>query len=646
MPYKFNPFTGTFDDSTTGPQGATGTVSAAGSGTAAAPGIAFASDLNTGIYNPSADNLAISTGGTGRLFVDASGNIGAGVSSPATASFGNTIRNKAPAGTGAAGYFAEGANSDTWFGIYSGTGTSDSAALIYPSTGSLRIATSTGVGVGGFTERMRLTSAGLLGLGTSSPVAFLHVSGSGASSCRLTDTQSYNFGTSGPTLDLTGNDSSGANTLFARLKGSPNNGNADRGFLDILTRVDGITTSTLQVGTGLAANVLIPNGRVGIGTSSPSQVLTAVGNIKIAGAQAGNVANLCLTRTDRSWTINNETDLRFRTSAGDTDSPATATVVFTGAGNVGIGTTSPGASLHVAGSITSAPTGSGLLAGINGSYGQAKLYGSSGSIIDFGASGADAKGRILFNNSDFAIQFHTDNGFGLGERARIDSSGRLLVGTSTPASSGQIGTVIANGNSGGLQLTVPPAGGGGGLAATATTGGGAKIYTHTGNVGSEVYTERVTIDSYVRLASGTGGIQFNGDTAAANALDDYEEGTWTPTVVGSSTAGTATYAARVGTYTKIGRQVTAHCSLDYSGGTGAGNLQVSGLPFTTSAQIFNAFPTLSGVTTTASTIPYAYTQLSVTLVEMAQYPIGGGTATTIAYDATGTIYFTLTYIAA
>jgi hypothetical protein len=73
MPYKFNPFTGTFDDSTPGPAG---TVSAAGSGTAAAPGIAFSADPNTGIYNPAADNLAISTGGTGRLFIDASGNVG------------------------------------------------------------------------------------------------------------------------------------------------------------------------------------------------------------------------------------------------------------------------------------------------------------------------------------------------------------------------------------------------------------------------------------------------------------------------------------------------------------------------------------------------------------------------------------------
>jgi hypothetical protein len=159
----------------------TGQIEANSLGTAAAPVWSFLSDPNTGLYSPGADQVAISTNGTGRLFIDASGNVGAGVSSPATASFGNTIRNKAPAGTGAAGYFAEGANSDTWFGIYSGTGTSDSAALVYPSTGSLRIATTTGVGVGGFSERLRLDSSGRLGLGTSSPSDKLSVYTSSAS---------------------------------------------------------------------------------------------------------------------------------------------------------------------------------------------------------------------------------------------------------------------------------------------------------------------------------------------------------------------------------------------------------------------------------------------------------------------------------
>jgi hypothetical protein len=52
-----------------------------GTGTAAAPSIAFTGDSNTGIYSPGADQVAVATNGTGRLFVDASGNVGVGTSS-------------------------------------------------------------------------------------------------------------------------------------------------------------------------------------------------------------------------------------------------------------------------------------------------------------------------------------------------------------------------------------------------------------------------------------------------------------------------------------------------------------------------------------------------------------------------------------
>ena len=54
----------------------------AGSGTAAAPGIAFDGDSNAGIYRPGADQVAFATNGTGRLFIDATGNVGIGASSP------------------------------------------------------------------------------------------------------------------------------------------------------------------------------------------------------------------------------------------------------------------------------------------------------------------------------------------------------------------------------------------------------------------------------------------------------------------------------------------------------------------------------------------------------------------------------------
>lgn len=75
------------------------------------------------------------------------------------------------------------------------------------------------------------------------------------------------------------------------------------------------------------------------------------------------------------------------------------------------------------------------------------------------------------------------------------------------------------------------------------------------------------------------GVLFNGDTAAANRLDDYEEGSWTPVLQGSTT-GTATYTHQFGDYTKIGRMVTANCRIVTSAlGTIAGDLTVEGLPF-------------------------------------------------------------------
>jgi hypothetical protein len=74
------------------------------------------------------------------------------------------------------------------------------------------------------------------------------------------------------------------------------------------------------------------------------------------------------------------------------------------------------------------------------------------------------------------------------------------------------------------------------------------------------------------------GITFPATQSAstdANTLDDYEEGTWTP-----SLGGTATYTSQVGRYTKVGRLVTFQCSLTILLiGTGS-TTQISGLPFT------------------------------------------------------------------
>lgn len=78
------------------------------------------------------------------------------------------------------------------------------------------------------------------------------------------------------------------------------------------------------------------------------------------------------------------------------------------------------------------------------------------------------------------------------------------------------------------------------------------------------------------------GLCFGTDTAAANALDDYEQGTWTPTYIAGTTNPTITYQAQNGSYVKIGEMVYFNLELETSVATGgSGDLYVGGLPFTT-----------------------------------------------------------------
>ena len=70
----------------------------------------------------------------------------------------------------------------------------------------------------------------------------------------------------------------------------------------------------------------------------------------------------------------------------------------------------------------------------------------------------------------------------------------------------------------------------------------------------------------------------SGDTAAANALNDYEEGTWTPNVAGNNSG---SYANRYGQYTKIGNLVHIDFYVEVSGVSyGTSYFRMTGLPFT------------------------------------------------------------------
>ena len=80
----------------------------------------------------------------------------------------------------------------------------------------------------------------------------------------------------------------------------------------------------------------------------------------------------------------------------------------------------------------------------------------------------------------------------------------------------------------------------------------------------------------------TGGIRVGGNNAA-NELDDYEEGTFTPVVGGWSASGSGTYTHQLGRYTKVGNLVTVWYRVTWTNLTGAsGVLAVESLPFAAS----------------------------------------------------------------
>lgn len=98
---------------------------------------------------------------------------------------------------------------------------------------------------------------------------------------------------------------------------------------------------------------------------------------------------------------------------------------------------------------------------------------------------------------------------------------------------------------------------------------------------AELTASRLEITSAGVVSLPTGQLKFPGAqnaSADVNTLDDYEEGTWTPAV-----GGNATYTSQVGTYVKIGGQVTVWCTLVINAiGTGSTTV-ISGLPFAVKA---------------------------------------------------------------
>jgi hypothetical protein len=161
------------------------------------------------------------------------------------------------------------------------------------------------------------------------------------------------------------------------------------------------------------------------------------------------------------------------------------------------------------------------------------------------------------------------------------------------------------------------------------------------NVGSiDVTTTGTTL-------TGTNGITFTATQSAssdANTLDDYEEGTFTPVISGTSSAGTGTYSVQNGAYVKIGKMVQYQIYLVLTAHTGTGDIAIGGLPFTASASYYpSAAIYVNNLALTALNYPQIAVTTSSTDFLVRQVPVGGGGVSGIPMDTAFDILISGTY---
>jgi hypothetical protein len=291
--------------------------------------------------------------------------------------------------------------------------------------------------------------------------------------------------------------------------------------------------------------------------------------------------------------------------------------------------------------------------------------GADNAILNFGRIAFGVAGQIGYDDPSTLLYIGTTTNHPFAirtsntEKVRITTAGNVGIGTSSPEAKldiksesvgGSIGMFIENAAASTLNNTADIYFGtwGGSTIAGITNARISAVNVNAGNAESNLdfYTYNGS-SSAKRISVTSNGLTFNGDTAAANALDDYEEGTFTPTIAGSGTAGTATYSVQNGRYTKIGRQVSIQIDLAYSSGTGGGNLTITGLPFTESQNVTNPAVTIGffdAINLTALNYAMAYIASGTTRIDFVQVPTGGGALSSVAYDAGGRIIVNAVYL--
>ena len=462
---------------------------------------------------------------------------------------------------------------------------------------------------------MRIDSSGNVGIGTDSPNSALEVSGTNAGAevngLRLTNSSTTTDTSSSIIFNLSTASADSAKIAAIRTN-SPTSSDTELAF------------SQLRNGTLTERMRIDSEGNVGIGTNLPASALEVVGRIATSGGSADIQSNL-FGAGDGS-----ESNPSIR-NIGDSDTgfwfPASNTIGFSTAGSeamridssgrVGIGTDSPSSVLDI-----SAGTN------LNAAFAQLSMdnFTNDGIGITFSRTSSDADlsalGIVdtdklgLFSRQGLIFGTGGSNGYGqVTEAMRLDSSGNLLIGTTdTAVGAGDTNTGISlqasgrgffsaasdysgrfnrNTNDGDVLTfakngsTVGSIGANGGYPYFANTTRGIKM------VGSALfpsYGSGTTAPDLVDIGGNSSkfkdlylsGGAYLGGTAAANKLDDYEEGTWTPAIIGSTSGSITGFTVNEATYTKIGDTVRLSCyltSINMTTSTVVGTYRIIGLPF-------------------------------------------------------------------
>ena len=486
---------------------------------ASAPDLSFDGDANTGIYSPGADQVAIATGGVGRLFVDSNGDVkiedtsadsAAGPefslyrnsASPADGDYLGQIRFEGENDTGGKKLYAKvtGKTSDVSAGsedglIETAVIKAGSQTIVSRQTGTdLKLINGTGLQVDGN-----------VGIGTSSPTSRVHAL-SGAS-----DNPHFYF----KSTVSTGTDNSGDLFKIEHSRGT--------GFDNALLNVLNSAGSVLYVeGTG----------NIGIGTSSPDRALhvSSADNTraKIAAGTTSHFGQLYLGDEDKfiigygsthsqadTLALKNDTgDIYFATGT----TAAQERLRIDSSGNVGIGTTSPSSPGSYAKTLQVSDANSASIVLSRTNTGTAHS-------LELGAfSGAS----LIESTGATSLRFKVNS----SERMRIDSSGRVGIGASNNSSydsaaqnllvadeSGNTGITIRSGGStpfGAIQFAD-------GTSSNAEKRAGRIMYGHSGDFMSfsTANSEAMRIDSSGRLLVGTSSsagnalLQIQGDAASS-----------------------------------------------------------------------------------------------------------------------------------